>query len=210
MTLESNKNLGGIGAILMFIGVLPFPYSGILSLVGLILVLISIYGLAGYYKESGIFNNVLYGIILSIVGGVAAALVVIVGLIDFFKDLGITIGLGNVADWTSQVTGINWQNVGLDIIVRFAGYIFLAFGILFVFAIAAAFLIRKSLGLLTAKTGVGMFSTTGLILLIGAFLIIVFGIGLLLIWISLLLLAVAFFSIKPTQTQPAMPTETST
>jgi uncharacterized membrane protein len=40
-------------------------------------------------------------------------------------------------------------------------------------------------------------------MLIGAVLIIALGIGLLLIWISLLLLAIAFFQIRPQQAQPA-------
>ena len=47
MILETSKNIGGIGAILMFIGVLPlFTYSGILSLIGLILVLVAAKGFA--------------------------------------------------------------------------------------------------------------------------------------------------------------------
>jgi len=210
MTIETSKNLGGIGAILMFIGVLPiFSFSGVISLIGLILVLIAMYGLADYYKESGIFNNALYGVILIIVGGVIAAVAAVVALLDFFSELGITIGLGNAADWSSQIAGINWQNVSFDIISRFAVYILLALVILFVFAIAAAVLIRKSLRLLSAKTGVGMFGTVGIIVLVGAVLTIVL-VGVFLIWIATLLLAVAFFSVKPQQTQPAMPAGTST
>ena len=39
MTLESSKTLGGIGAILMFVGVLPtINYIGIIEIIGLILV----------------------------------------------------------------------------------------------------------------------------------------------------------------------------
>lgn len=208
MTIETSKNLGGIGAILMFIGVLPiFSFSGVISLIGLILVLIAMYGLADYYKESGIFNNALYGIILIIIGGVTAAIAAVVALVDFFSEIGITIGLGNAGDWSSQFAGIDWQNIGFDIISRFAVYILLALVILFVFAIASAILIRKSLGLLSAKTGVGLFGTAGLIVLIGAILTIV-AIGVLLLWIATLLIAIAFFSIKPQQAQP--PTQAAT
>jgi uncharacterized membrane protein len=73
--------------------------------------------------------------------------------------------------------------------------------VLFVFVIITAILLRKSLGLLSAKTGVGLFGTTGLLILIGAVLTII-AIGLLLIWIAMLILAIAFFSIKPQQAQP--------
>jgi uncharacterized membrane protein len=68
MELESSKNLGGVGALLIFIGPLltALPgiggYTGLLSLVGAILVLIAFKGFADYYRESGIFNNALYAI----------------------------------------------------------------------------------------------------------------------------------------------------
>jgi uncharacterized membrane protein len=76
------------------------------------------------------------------------------------------------------------------------------FIILWVFAIIATFFVRRSLGTLSAKSGVGLFSTAGLLLFVGAVLIILLGIGLILIWISMLLLAIAFFRIKPQQEQP--------
>ena len=99
MTLESSKNLGGIGAILMFIGVLPYiSFYGVVSLVGLILLLIAMYGLANYYRVSGIFNNALYGVITAIVGVIVFAAVIFIALFDFFSELGLTIGIGNMAD----------------------------------------------------------------------------------------------------------------
>jgi uncharacterized membrane protein len=207
VTLESSKNLGGIGAILMFIGFLPVANSyGILSLVGLILVMVAMYGLARHYMESGIFNNALYGVITAIVGGVIFAVVAVYAFIGFFTDLGLTIGLGNMAEWTSELTQVDWMNIGLDFITNFAVYLLLGLLVLFVFVVITAVFLRKSLKLLSAKTGVGMFGTTGTIILIGAVLTII-GIGLILIWIALLLLAVAFFQIRTQQTQPPPPTQ---
>ena len=99
MTLESSKNLGGIGAILLFIGVLPYAsLYGILSLVGLILIMVAMHGLASHYMESGIFNNALYGVITAIVGIMLFAVVVVYALFDFLTELGLTIGMGNFAD----------------------------------------------------------------------------------------------------------------
>ena len=43
----------------------------VISLVGIILFLISMNRLARYYNEHGIFKNVLYGFLLTIVGGVS-------------------------------------------------------------------------------------------------------------------------------------------
>jgi uncharacterized membrane protein len=207
MTLESSKNLGGIGAILMFIGVLPYvSFYGIISLVGLILVLVAMYGLANYYRESGIFNNALYGVIIAIVGVVLFVIVAVYALFDFFTGLGLTIGIGNMADWAAGLSQIDWTNIGFSLIGKFAAYILLDLVVLFVFIIITAIFLRKSLRLLSAKTGVGMFGTTGLIILVGAVLTII-AIGLLLVWIAFLLLAVAFFSIRTQQAPPPPPTQ---
>jgi len=203
MILETSKNIGGIGAILMFIGVLPlFTYSGIISLIGLILVLVAAKGFADHYKESGIFNNAIYAIITAIVGGVIAAAVAIIALVSFFDELGLN--FTNAQDWSS-LSAIDWQTVGIDLVMRFLGSIILVLVLVWVFAILAAFLVRKSLGLLSAKTGVSLFGTTGILMLVGAVIPIF---GLLLIWVALLLLAIAFFSVRTTPTQSTTPVAT--
>ena len=68
MNLETNKILGGIGAILMFIGIMPVGnYLSFLELIGAIMILIALYGIGNYYKDSRIFRNALYGIITGII-----------------------------------------------------------------------------------------------------------------------------------------------
>lgn len=203
MHLESNKNLGGIGAILMFIGVLPYiNFYGITALVGLMLVLTAMYGFANYYKESGIFNNALYGVITAIVGGVIFTAILLTVAVRMLAELGLY--FENVADWPMILTQMDWQNIGFNVLMDFATYILLDLVILYVFAIIAALILRKSLGLMSTKTGVGMFGITGILMLVGAVIPII---GFVLIWISLLLLAVAFFSIRPQQAPPPPPTQ---
>lgn len=200
MNFETSKNLGGVGAILIFVSVLlsyASVFSGAVSLVGLILVLIALKGFADYYNEAGIFNNALYGVITVIVGGVVTIGVAFIALVDFLSELGLS--FANVADWSAELTAIDWTTVGFNIIGNFIAYILLALLVLFVFVIITAILLRKSLGLLSAKSGVGLFGTTGLLMLIGAVLTII-AIGLVLIWIATLILAIAFFSMKPQQT----------
>ena len=203
MILETSKNIGGIGAILMFIGVLPlFTYSGILSLIGLILVLVAAKGFADHYKESGIFNNALYAILIAIVGGIAAAAAAIIALANFFGELGLN--FTNAQDWSS-LSAIDLESMGLDLIMSFLGSIIIVLVLVWVFAILAAFFVRRSLGLLSARTGVSLFGTAGILILVGA-VIPVFG--LLLIWVALLLLAIAFFSVRTTPTQSTTPVAT--
>jgi uncharacterized membrane protein len=54
---------------------------------------------------------------------------------------------------------------------------------------------RRSLKQVSDKSTVGLFGTAGLLLLIGAFLTIVF-IGFILMWVAALLIAIAFFQLK--------------
>jgi uncharacterized membrane protein len=209
MTLESSKNLSGVGAILIVIGFFGtlVPYAGILELIGLILLLIGLKGLADYYHEGGIFNNALYALIIAIVGVVVAVATILVTAVAALLSLGID--LANVSDWStfgtdlaSRLTDLSnmsalWTLIGAVI----AGLI-----ILFVVAIVAVIFFRRSLTTLSAKTGVGMFATAGILMLIGAVLTIIV-IGIIIIWIAWILVAVAFFQIRaqPAQTPPAPP-----
>lgn len=76
MSLESNRSLGGIGAILVAIG----SFFPILSLIGIILVLIAMKGLAEHYSEPRIFDNALYGFVFGIIGIAAAMVVFFMGI----------------------------------------------------------------------------------------------------------------------------------
>jgi uncharacterized membrane protein len=211
MELESSKNLGGVGALLIFLGPLlsALPrvgaWTGLLSLIGMILVLIALKGFADHYREAGIFNNALYAIIAAIVGAVVFAAVLIIAFVGFFAGLGLNIS--NFQDWAS-LSSIDWQGLSnLDFIFSFIGVILLGVIVLFVFMVITVIFLRRSLSLMAAKTGVGLFGTTGLLLLIGAILTI-FVVGILVVWIAILLLAIAFFSIRPQQAPPTASTPT--
>jgi uncharacterized membrane protein len=212
MTIETSKTLGGIGAILIFIGApaffVTYTFGAIIALIGLILVMVASYNLGSYYAETGIFNNALYGVIAGIIGiviaGVTLVFAVLSSLTTFLQTIYPT---WNGQDWTAlQGLTPDLSNLTLDTIFPFIAGVLAAFLILWVFGIIATYLARRSLISLSAKSGVGLFSTAGLLMLIGAVLIIALGIGLLLIWIALLLLAIAFFQIRPQQAQPAMAT----
>jgi uncharacterized membrane protein len=207
MSLESSKNYGGIGAILLFIGFIPYgqPYTGIIALAGLILVLIALYGFANIFNERKIFNNSLYGIIAGIVGAAIAGVVAVATFLSTIMNLLYTIFPSWNGDW-STLSGLtpDFSNLSMSDLLPLVGGLISVFLVLWIFVIIAAFFARRSLNALSAKTNVGLFSTAALLLLIGAFLTIVL-IGILLIWIAVLLIAIAFFRIK---TQPAQPMTT--
>lgn len=91
MTLETSKTLGGVDALLMVITPFLGAYTGVLGLIGLILVMTALKGLSDHYNEEGIFNNALYGVIIAIVGGAISVAVIVMAAVDFLSAVGIDI-----------------------------------------------------------------------------------------------------------------------
>lgn len=178
MSLESNKNLAGIGALLIAIG----SFTGILTIIGAILLMIGLKGLAQAYNDNNIYQDALYAIIFLIIGGVAGvalfALLAMSGFAVFSIFAGVGIALGIIG----------------------------ALVVVFVFYLLAAIYMRRSMNALAQKTGEGMFATAGTLFLVGAVLTIIL-VGLILVFVAWLLATVAFFSIKtyhqPGPAQPA-------
>jgi len=199
MDLQTSKNLGGVGALLLFIGPLfssQHFLGGLIPPIGFILILIALKSFADHYNDAGIFNNALYGFITAIVGIVLALGVFIATALTVVADLGIT-DWTSAAEWTALVS----EETALASLLTLLGGVIIGIIVLFVFAILTAWMYRKSLGKLASKSGVSLFGTAGLLLLVGAVLTIIV-VGFLLIWISFLLIAIAFFSMKPTAVEP--------
>lgn len=165
MNFESSKSLSGVGAILVAIG----SFVPVLAIVGIVLVLIGLKGLAEVYGEKAIFQNALYGLIFEVVAAAAFCFVLIGAL------------LGGLAT--------------LNLIAFLAGF-GLALIVAFIFSILAAYFYKKSFDLLSSKSGERLFGTAGLLMLIGAVLTIVL-VGALIMLVAWILAAVAFFSLKP-------------
>ena len=202
MTFESSKMMSAVGALLLVIGAVAsavVSFSGVLSLIGLILLLIGLKGLATHYKEDGIFNNALYSVIIAIVGCVIGVGVIAASAVSVLAELDI--------DWANME---DWANVGADVATVFADFDFSAIAallgalliglvIFYIVLIVSMIFFRKSMNQVSAKSGVGLFSTAGLLMLIGAIIPVI---GLLLIWIGAILVTVAFFQMKEEDTTP--------
>jgi len=161
MSLESNRTLGGVGAILLAI---PF-----LNLIGIILVLVAMKGMAEYYEDDDIFKNALCGFIFGVVGVVALVAVIFMLVIDL-----------------AVVSPVIRPFAGLGLFI-------IALVVLYIFSLLAAIFYRNSLNILSEKSGEQMFDTAGLILLIGAIIPLI---GEVLKFVAWILVAVGFFSIK--------------
>jgi uncharacterized membrane protein len=213
MTLESSKVIGGVGAILMLIGVFPaINYLGILELIGVIMILVGLHGVGEHFHEPNIFKNALFSVIAIIVGVVAAVAIAFTVVLTNIRSFIYQLYPGWNGDWaslsgmtpdTSQFTSGNFDVTTLyPLIIG----VLAVLGIIWIFAIISMFFARRSLKQVSDKSSVGLFGTAGLLLLIGAILIIAFGLGLILMWIGMLLLAIAFFQLKHTEAPPAAAT----
>jgi uncharacterized membrane protein len=166
-SLESSKNLAGIGAILLFLSFIP-----VVGIVGLILTFIGMKGLSEYYKEPGIYQDTLKGLMFGIVGLVVTTVGVIFAIV-----IGIfTFGIGTL----------------LVILVLLV--------IDFVFYLLMATYFKRAFSLLAQRTGEHSFETAGTLLLWGAILTII-GVGLILIFIAWIFATIGFFGINAPEQQ---------
>ena len=196
MTFESSKNLSAIGALLIVLGAvigIVWSFSGILSLIGIILLLIGLKGLASFYKEDGIFNNALYSMIIAIVGSIIAVGVTVVSAVSALADIGID--WANIEDWANVGTDVTnvFTDLNINAIMDLLGALVIGLIIFYVIIIISMFFIRKSMNQLSTKSGIGLFGTAGLLMLIGAVIPVI---GLLLIFIGTILATVAFFQMR--------------
>ena len=193
-SFESNKVLGGVGAILTAIGsLIPFSSSvGIVYIIGAILVLISMRGLAEDLKENIIFTNTLYGFIFSVIG--------------------IIVGIAAYAIFVAPIfTALTFFRVVIRVLLTLA-----TLAIVFVFLVLSAIFLKRVFDLIEAKTEERILRTGGLLLIIGAVLIIAFGLGFIFLFIAWILISVGLFSMKPPAqlimpqpTAPAIPIPSS-
>jgi uncharacterized membrane protein len=159
--------MAGIGSIL-----LVFP---VVSIIGMILILVGMKGLADYYKDESIYKNALWGVIFGIIAVIAIAAAIPIVILG-----------GVFSSFALGAAGIGLGLVSLVLIIV----------IVFVFYLIAAMYFRKAFNSLAQRSGEHMFETAGTLLFIGAILTILFGLGLLLILIAWILATIAFFSIK--------------
>jgi uncharacterized membrane protein len=180
-TIESSKTMAMVGSILLIIGGIPFaPYVGILSLVGVILLLMAIKGFSQSYQDPAMYDNALKGFIYYIIAAIAVA-----------------VAFGLLWAGIATISATFFLGLGIGIIFIIGFIVALVVG--FVFYVMAAKRLRTTLNSLAQRTGEKSFETAGTLLYYGAILTIVL-IGGLLIFIAWIFATIGFFQMKtPTQ-----------
>jgi len=169
--ISTQKMLGGIGYILMLLSWMP-RIGIFLSLVGFVLWLISMYQLSNILRKPSIFQKVLIGFILAIVGVVIAFAFGLMALIPLLvspkNETGAILGLG--------------LGVVFAIVVAYATLV------------VSFYFYKEAYEILAQAIAHNLFKIGGLLLFIGAITIILFGLGALLMIVGNIVLAVAFFT----------------
>ena len=183
-TLESVKTLGGVGSILTLLGFVP-TFGVVLAIVGLILVLVAFKYASEILGDPKIFNNVLYSVILGIIGLVAGVVVVVAAV---FQALGMGY-LSNSFAYTGPIS------LATGDILALLGTILVGLAAIWICFMVSSIFLRRAYGELGRRLNISLFGTGALLYLIGAALVIVL-VGFLLILVADVLFIVAFFSIN--------------
>ena len=198
-TLESVKTIGGVGSILALLAFIP-NIGFIIAIAGLIMVLVALKYASDIFGDPKIFNDMLYAVILGIIGLVVGAVAVVAVVFQ-------GIGMGYMS---SSFAYTGPSSVTAGDIMGMLGTILLGLVAIWVCFLVSSIFLRRSYGELGRKLNVSLFGTAALLYLIGAILTIVL-IGFLLIFVADILFIIAFFSINtqmPASTpmvQPAQP-----
>jgi len=184
-TLGTVKTLGGIGSLLTILAVVPMV-GVVLAIIGLILVLVALKYASDALNDSKIFNNMLYAVILGIVG-IAVGFVAVAAIV--FKSIGLGYLPGSFA-----YIGTSAPAVG-DV-ASIIGTVLLGLAAIWACFLASSIFLRRSYGELGRRLNVSLFGTAGLIYLIGSALTIVL-VGFPIIFVAGILFMAAFFEINP-------------
>jgi len=185
--------LGGVGSILVILSVVPYVGFA-LGIVGLILILVALKYISEEVSNEGVFRYGLYSVITGILASIIATLI---GLAFFLSVSMSSINPTDVINGSTMVPPVDTgpPTMGLPLPIAFMLSIIVLILVLWILVIVSAYFLRKSYNMIARSLGVGLFSTAALLYLIGAFLTIVFLVGLIIILVAAIIQAIAFFSI---------------
>ena len=182
--LNNAKIMGGIGAILTLLGIIPSA-GFILGIIGFILILVAVKYISDETKDKSIFNNFLYFFITCIIGVVITVIVLVITVINAG-------GIAYINELQAKAL-TNPMDVWNAIQPLLTGFL-VALLILCILIIISAIYLRKSYDKIAELTNVKWFSTTGLLFLIGAATLII-GVGFIILLVAMILEIIAFFSL---------------
>ncbi|MDR2204532.1 MAG: DUF996 domain-containing protein [Nitrososphaerota archaeon] len=180
MDFKHSKNLGGVGALLIVLGVIPtfvrVSDYGILRVAGIILILLGLMHFSNIYQAKNIFSNAKIGAFIAII---------------------YTVILGPVLD---IVTSKFLQNIALEsitgaLVIQVFLMVFVILAIFGVTFTISSFYVKRSLKELAVYSGVSDFESAGEMLYLGAKLSII-AVGVIIMGLAFIRIAYTFFNMN--------------
>jgi uncharacterized membrane protein len=176
-TFRETKAFGITGSIVLIAGGIGFGDnvpSLIALLLGLVLLLVTAKYLTELTRNDDIYKNMQFSIVFSI-------LALIVGYLVVFAGLRSVINLGSALSFADFAGSIGNLAIGLLVV--------------WLLFIAAGIFGRRSLYAIASNLREDRFRLAGRLLLVGAVLIVLFAVGLILIFLAVTVQLIAFFSL---------------
>ncbi len=180
--------LGGIGSILIILAVMPV-IGFVISLVGFVMVVMAVYYVAQTTKNKRIFNDYTLSVVILLVGLAIAVLYISLAVLS----PGVSSAINSIANSTKTNSSSLLSNIPVLDTILMPIAVFAA--ILIASFVVSAIFLRRSFKAIAQQVGVKLFDTASLLFLIGAALLVLFGIGAIVIFVAIILQAVAFFSL---------------
>jgi len=177
MSFDSAKVLAGVGAILAGVGVFGYVVP---SIIGIILFLIGMLELANYFNDSRLRSDIIYWFIFGLIALILLASGIMALVVVYHPAI--------VTHPMIPYSGMRFIFPGLLTLVIF---IIIAA----VFFLLSAIYLRRAMETMSTRTNESLFSTGGLIYLIGAVLTFIV-IGVFIIMIAWIIIGVALLSVK--------------
>jgi uncharacterized membrane protein len=202
MDLKNAKLMGGVGAILSVLVFIP-KVGWLFAITGLVLVLLAIKEISNAVNNKKIFDNYLIAFILDLIG--SFVVVAIAGIATF---LGV-FRLRAIPNLTMRGM-MNGQRLFSNFDGRFFGAGIIAIIVALIVALAlviiASYFTKLSFEGIANGTRVEYFKTSGMLIFIGSFLLVVFGIGAIVMFVGAILEIVGFFSLPDRLEKPVLET----
>lgn len=185
VSLSQAKILGGVGSILVLLIFVP-TVGWIVSIAGLVLVLIAVKYISDVVQDRSIFNNILIGLVLAIVGLVVAGVIIVGTVLSKLSTLQSLTSLTTVTTGTPSIPSGVYGIIATVII---------GLAVLWILLVISSVFVRRSYNTIAQRLNISLFRTAALLYLIGAILAIVL-IGFVIVLVAEILLIIAFFSIS--------------
>ncbi len=185
-SLSLARSIGGVGSILVLFSFV-LSDGAALFVAGLILILIATNHLASVTKSREPKGNIQAAVALYAIG-------TIIAFIFVYRGFPSLIGSGLTGPLTSA-------DPLAAFFARFAGTRIIGLFATWFFFVGASFYLKKTYDSIALSLSLDLFRTTGIVLLIGSVLLIVFGAGLVVLFLAATLQIAAFLSLEEGRVQ---------